>query len=186
VGVGALAASPDFPVGVSLSSQYGSGRSLFDPAVRIAIEGGTTISTNPGAREWGKRHRWQDPKQSPVASPDAEFAWPILQTGSGALLRAPKGSRWHTVTAEQFRRHAEKFGPECVKETAAAMGVDLSPSTIKSMKEDKPYKRRRSSAELKAEVVDLHKRGLVAGAIANQLNVADRRVKEILAQAVAA
>jgi DNA-binding NarL/FixJ family response regulator len=50
----------------------------------------------------------------------------------------------------------------------------------------KPYRRRRSSRELALEVVDLAERGLVVTAIANQLNVADRRVKTILAQAVPA
>ena len=50
----------------------------------------------------------------------------------------------------------------------------------------KPYRRRRSSAQLTAEVIDLHKRGLVPVAIGNQLNVSDRRIKAILAQSVAA
>jgi hypothetical protein len=63
------------------------------------------------------------------------------------------------------------------------MGVDLSDSTIKK---PKPYRRRRSSAQLHQEVIDLYKRGLVVAAIANQLNIADRRVKAILAEAVAA
>jgi hypothetical protein len=50
----------------------------------------------------------------------------------------------------------------------------------------RPYRRRRSSAQLTADVIDLHERGLVPVAIANQLNVSDRRIKAILAQAVAA
>ena len=57
-------------------------------------------------------------------------------------------------------------------------GADLTEAT-----KAKPYRRRRSSAQLKAEVIDLHKRGLVPLAISNQLNVSDRRIKAILAEA---
>lgn len=99
------------------STQYGAGRNLFNPLVRASVEGGKLEPRNPGAREnWNQRPRWHGPKRGATANPEAEFAWPVVFNREGAFLRAPEGSRWHTITAEDFRKHAAKFGPECAKE----------------------------------------------------------------------
>lgn len=42
---------------------------------------------------------------------------------------------------------------------------------------------RRSSAALRAEILELHERGLIPAAIADALNVSDRRVKALLPKA---
>jgi hypothetical protein len=41
-------------------------------------------------------------------------------------------------------------------------------------------RQRRTTAALRAQVLDLHQRGLVLAAIANTLNISDRRVRELL------
>src|SRR4051794_11606587 len=113
--------------------EYGRGQNWFDPAVRAHFrKGATTISGNPGARDW-----------TPSDNPEAEFSWPVVFNKDGAFLQAPEGSRWRNITAEMFHRHSEKFGPECVKETAEQMGVTLSAGTV-TADEPKPYRRRRS------------------------------------------
>ena len=45
---------------------------------------------------------------------------------------------------------------------------------------DAPKQRRRSTPNLKGQVLELHSRGVVATAIADQLNIADRRLNEII------
>ena len=122
--------------------------------------------SNPGARQWDIRPAWHSVvyggskpsgKAESVVSPEALRAWPVRFDENGKLAKPPADSKHH--------------GVEVVTETRG---------------KTKPYRRRRSSAQLRQEVIDLNKRGLVVAAIANQLNVADRRVKEILAEAVAA
>lgn len=82
-----------------------------------------------------------------------------------------------TPTAEQLRKHAERFGPEGVAEIAAAYGIDMSAKSIAP----KPKRRRRTTPGIKAQVAELHARGMIPAAIADTLNLADRRVKELLA-----
>jgi hypothetical protein len=79
-------------------------------------------------------------------------------------------------SAERLLRHAERFGPELVKETAAELGVSLR---VKAG--PRPKRRRRTSAELLAQVAELRSRGLLPAAIADALNVSDRRVRDVLA-----
>ena len=79
-------------------------------------------------------------------------------------------------TPEQLHRHAERFGPESVQETADMYGIDLS---IRK-RTGQPKRRRRTSEELRRDVAELRGRGMVPLAIADTLNVSDRRVSEIL------
>jgi hypothetical protein len=71
----------------TLRSRHGRGKDLFEPATRIAIEGGPIRVTNPGSRErWDLRPTWHgtiygngkpgDETQS-VVGPDALRAYPI-------------------------------------------------------------------------------------------------------------
>lgn len=61
-------------------------------------------------------------------------------------------------------------------ETAAAFGMDVS----RRREEPQAKRQQRTSATLRQEVVDLRERGLVPSAIADALNVSDRRVASIL------
>jgi hypothetical protein len=79
------------------------------------------------------------------------------------------------LTGERFHRHAERFGPDMVKVTAEMHGIDLRVKT----QTGRPKRRRRTSEELRREVAELRGRGMVPAAIADTLNVADRRVGAI-------
>jgi hypothetical protein len=81
-----------------------------------------------------------------------------------------------TPSAEALRRHGDRYGVEGVAETAAAFGIDLRVKRDRA----RPKRQRRTSANLKAQVLQLHTRGMVPTAIADVLNVSDRRVKELL------
>jgi hypothetical protein len=72
--------------------------------------------------------------------------------------------------------HAEKFGPEGVNETAQVYGVNMKVKKAAP----KPKRRRRTTAELRHQVLELHRRKIVPAAIADTLNVSDRRVAQIL------
>ena len=143
----------------------------------------------PGHREqWDIRPRWHSlvvgngklgKGTESVVSPEAKFAYPVTFNEDGALLRSPEGSRFHTITAEMFRRHADKFGPESVRETAAELGVELSRSTVTPARKA-PKFRRRTTASLTRDVREMRGRGVVVTAIADSLNISDRRVKELI------
>jgi hypothetical protein len=60
-------------------------------------------------------------------------------------------------------------------------GVKTGPAELHEAIEQK--RRRRSTPNLKAQVLEFHARGAVAAAIADTLDVADRRVNEIIAAA---
>lgn len=82
-------------------------------------------------------------------------------------------------TVVALRRHADRFGDECVAETAAAAVIDLNQR--RRVRRPKPLRQRRSTRQLASQVVDLAGRGLVVAAIADTLNVSDRRAKALLA-----
>jgi hypothetical protein len=63
-----------------------------------------------------------------------------------------------TATADDVRRHDARFAA-------------------------KQKRRRRSTPNLKAQVLELHRRGIVPAAIADQINVSDRRVADIIRDA---
>ena len=79
---------------------------------------------------------------------------------------------------EALHRHAQRFGPAMVKETVAVFGVDLR--NVVAAPKTTGKRTRRTTETLKAKVLNLHERGVIPAAIADQLNVSDRRVKEIL------
>jgi len=92
--------------------------------------------------------------------------------GRSTLLATPTGDGLH--------KHAQRFGPDQVRETAKLYGIDMRVRSTPKVK-----RQRRTSADLTAQVVELHARGVVEAAIADTLNVSDRRVGEILSAAAA-
>jgi hypothetical protein len=90
---------------------------------------------------------------------------------------------WRTFysapTVAQLRKHAERFGGEFVRETAAAFGIDLRAGSVA----EKPKRQRRTGPTLKAQVLDLRARGVMPATIADTLNISDRRVASILRDA---
>jgi hypothetical protein len=83
-----------------------------------------------------------------------------------------------TPTAEDLHRHARLHGSGCVADTARAFGGKQIAVTAAPRSTAKRH--RRTTPNLREQVLALHARGLVASAIADTLNVADRRVREIL------
>lgn len=81
---------------------------------------------------------------------------------------------------ERLLKHVDRFGTEAVNEVASLYKVNLR---VAQPKVKRP-RQRRSSGELEAQVLDLRKRGrgLVPAAIADVLNVSEKRVRQILAQ----
>jgi hypothetical protein len=84
-------------------------------------------------------------------------------------------------TRDQLLRHAEKFGTEGVADVAREYEIDMR----RLKKEAKPKLRRRTNDELRGQVLELASRGVVKTAIADALNISDRRIDAIL-KAVAA
>ena len=79
-------------------------------------------------------------------------------------------------TSEELHRHVARFGPDGVAEIRDAYQVTMrsAPPTSKAPK------RRHTTETLKAKVLNLHERGVVPAAIADQLNISDKRVSAIL------
>jgi DNA-binding NarL/FixJ family response regulator len=103
----------------------------------------------------------------------------------------------HAPTLAEFVRHLERYGPELLLETAATF---LSAQELLELelavaghghrngkpaggKNGKPrlQRQRRTTPRLREQVLELHRRGLLPAAIADQLNLSDRRVAEIIA-----
>ena len=82
------------------------------------------------------------------------------------------------MSVDAFRRHAGRYGTEGVKAVASVRGLDLNVRKVAEL----PKRRRRTTGDLIEEARRLHARGMVAGAIADVLNVSDRRVRELLAE----
>jgi hypothetical protein len=88
----------------------------------------------------------------------------------------------NTPTATELHRHAERFGREGVDEIAAVYEIELNASTARQAG---PRSKRHTGPALREQVIELHGRGLLPTAIADVLNVSDRRVKEVLDQVAA-
>jgi hypothetical protein len=94
------------------------------------------------------------------------------------------------LTLAQFVRHAEKFGPELVVETAAgSLSADElahleAEIALLGRRNGKPARsrQRRTTDALREQVLVLRDRGLLPTVIADTLNVSDRRVQTILAE----
>jgi hypothetical protein len=82
------------------------------------------------------------------------------------------------VSVDALRRHAERYGTDGVKAVASVCGLDLNVRKVAEL----PKRRRRTTGQLVEEARLLRDRGMVPGAIADVLNVSDRRVKELLAE----
>jgi len=102
-----------------------------------------------------------------------------ISYGNGRPTKAEHGAVVTVApTAEDFHRHAQLYGPELVKETAAAFGgKELS---VTAAPKSTAKRQRRTTSSLREQILGLHRRGLVPAAIADTLSVSDRRVKEIL------
>lgn len=81
-----------------------------------------------------------------------------------------------TPTRDDFIRHAERFGPECVAETAALHGVDLGDALLEAelRRERKAIKRRY------AEAPTLRAAKLKTAGRRSRRRLKDIRVREIL------
>lgn len=80
-------------------------------------------------------------------------------------------------TEEALRKHARKFGRECVSEIAEAYGYT---ALAAELAETSGGRTRATSDTMRAQVLALHARGILPEAIADTLNVSDRRVKKLL------
>ena len=85
-------------------------------------------------------------------------------------------------TEEAFRKHRHSHGGEGIAEVAGSYDLKAAAREAKRL-EPKAKRNRRTNAELRAEVLALHERGLVPTAIADVLNLSDRRVKTLVQQA---
>ena len=88
-------------------------------------------------------------------------------------------SRYESPKVEKLHRHMERYGSECVAETAAVFGLDLS-QAVKRAAKPKPSSQRRTTITLRQQVLDLKDRGVIPGGIANVLNISERRVRQLL------
>ena len=79
-------------------------------------------------------------------------------------------------TAEELHKHVARFGSDGVPEIRDAYQVTLRNAVPPS----KAKRARRTTETLKAKVLNLNERGVVPAAIADTLNISDRRVNEIL------
>jgi hypothetical protein len=83
-------------------------------------------------------------------------------------------------TEDALRRHARRFGRECVSGVAEAYGYT---ALAAELAETSGGRTRATSETLRAQVLALHARGVLPAAIADTLNVSDRRVKTLLREA---
>jgi hypothetical protein len=93
------------------------------------------------------------------------------RSNNGAVILRP-------LAIEDLHRHAARFGPECVKETARVYGGELRNLAV--VPKSAAKRQRRTTESLRMEILALRDRGVVPAAIADTLNLSDRRVAEIL------
>jgi len=94
------------------------------------------------------------------------------------------------VTEENLLRHAKRYGLAGITEVAKAEGVNLSakggPDKDITVRTKRLKRRRRTDASVRHDVLELRRRGRMEAAIADVVNISQRRVKEIIASAQAA
>jgi hypothetical protein len=105
------------------------------------------------------------PKQDEFAEADTAY-WRRFNRDNG------------TPREEQLRRHAQRYGNEGVSEIAAT--IPNGSALAAELTESHGSRQRRTSTPLREQVLALKNRGMVRAAIADTLNVSDRRVAEIL------
>jgi len=86
------------------------------------------------------------------------------------------------VFGPEAKDRFERLGREGVNEIAAVYRIELNASPARQAG---PRSKRHTRLALRQQVIELHQRGLLPTAIADALNVSDRRVKEVLSQAAA-
>ena len=79
-------------------------------------------------------------------------------------------------TSNELHRHAEKFTSEGVKELAEVYGVDLTLSS----KPTGPRSKKHMTPALREQILDLRERGLMPEAIADAMNLSDKRVRNAI------
>jgi hypothetical protein len=92
------------------------------------------------------------------------------------------------VKLEQFIRHVEKFGPECVVETAIELGLHqrdllrlrVECDAFEARREWVGKRRRRLAEDTEVMVRYLRAEGFVIGVIAEKLGISDAHVKRCL------
>ncbi len=94
------------------------------------------------------------------------------------------------VSEEKLMLHAKRYGLAGIAEVAKAEGINLSskagPDKDITVRTKRLKRRRRTDASLRHDVLELHRRGRMEAAIADVVNISERRVREILASAQAA
>jgi len=94
------------------------------------------------------------------------------------------------VSEEKLMRHAKRYGLSGIADVAKAEGINLSskggPDKDITLRRKRLKRRRRTDASLRHDVLELYRRGRMEAAIADVVNISERRVKEILAEAQAA
>jgi hypothetical protein len=78
------------------------------------------------------------------------------------------------VTAGSLRRHMKRFGVEGTETVAVEVGVTVAARA--------PSRRRRTTEILVQEAAELRVRGLIPAAIADVLNISDRRCRALLSR----
>lgn len=169
--------------------RHGSGRDLFNPVMERVVLGPAESASspgNPGARiPWDRRPKWHGlvygngkpgTGRESIVSSAALFAYPLVFNEHGHIAPPPQEAQ--PITEESLRRHAERFGPEGVREVALKSSTKMS--RVAANGPNAPKRRRRTTQDLVEQVTELHTRGLAATAIADTLNLGDRRVREII------
>ena len=89
----------------------------------------------------------------------------------------------HPPTLDELRRHAQRFGIDCVIETARdyLTAAEVAELELDMASANGGPRRRRTTTALREQVEALARRGLVRSAIADTLNISDRRVAAMLA-----
>lgn len=82
-------------------------------------------------------------------------------------------------TEEALRKDAKRFGGEGVSEIAEAYGMT---ALAVELAEDNGTRKRRTSNTMREQVRALQARGVIPAAIADTLNISDRRVRQLLAE----
>ena len=102
-----------------------------------------------------------------------------------AALAAPSKPRTYKDTLgvppthEALARHAKRYGRDCVSETALEYGLAASAAELA---ETTGTRRRHTSPSMREQALALQARGVIPAAIADTLNISDKRARQLLAQ----
>ena len=157
--------------------------------MRTAYDGGHQYDFVAALREADKRRlellartNSTTPKSAEARYMDAfttHSLWRPVMHPYGKPIKRSKRPKFATtvITSESLHKHATKFGTEEVREVADQLGINLS---VRKPASQLPKRGRRTTEDLIAQVRDLSQRGLVVAAIADTLNISDKRVASLL------